>query len=84
MSISTIASVFNYKKQSKENKAAAQQASQQQAAAVASLKQEQAQAGVNAAEAVKRRSNAATQTIYTSPLGISEQATTAKKRLLGQ
>lgn len=56
----------------------------QTAAAIQTVKDSQAAAPSKAVENVRRKTSAFSQTIYTSPLGLSGQAATAKKILLGQ
>jgi len=48
------------------------------------LKNAQASASSQASQAVRKRAASRTQTVFTSPLGLSGQAATAKKRLLGE
>ena len=48
------------------------------------LQQAQSVASENAATLVKRRQKAASQTNFTSPLGVTDEATTSKKILLGE
>lgn len=65
-------------------KNAAQAAEQQNAATIAAFKDSQATASTNAQTAVRRRAKAASQTVFTSPLGLSTQADVSRKTLLGQ
>ncbi len=53
-------------------------------AAVDELQAAQNTASTQAAELVRRRRRSGTQTTFTNPLGISDQATVAKKTLLGE
>lgn len=73
-------------KQAKAANKAAEEASRQNAAAIQGVKDAQSNAS-NAAQAqlqARARARSGSQTVYTSPLGISGQADTAKKKLLGE
>lgn len=71
--------------QADQTKKAAATAAAQQAAALASLTTAQNTASTQAQNALtlKRQAAASSQDIFTSPLGLPQQATTAKKTLLG-
>lgn len=56
----------------------------QNQAATQSLKDAQGEASGKAQSLLKRRTSSISQTIYTSPLGLSGMASTARKTLLGQ
>jgi uncharacterized membrane protein (DUF106 family) len=64
----------------------AEEAARRNAAAIQEVKDAQSSASTNAQESLmnRKRAMSRSQTIYTSPLGISGQATTARKTLLGQ
>jgi len=68
----------------KAAKKASQDVSTQNAAAIQNLKDSQANASTQAQAAIDARRRAASQTIFTSPLGVTQQASVAKKQLLGQ
>lgn len=82
----TISSGVQASKQAKSANSAANDALLKNAAAVQSVKDAQTNASTQAQSALdtRRRSMAGSQTIFTSPLGLTQQATTAKKTLLGQ
>ena len=73
-------------KQAKAAKNAASNAAAQNAAAIQSIKDSQNAASTNAKNQIDARSRARSgaQSIFTSPLGITTQANTAKKTLLGE
>lgn len=81
-SIGTSVSAANSQK--KSAKGAAEEAARQNNAAIQSVKDAQGIASSQATESIRRRTNAMSQTVYTSPLGLGTQASTAKKALLGQ
>lgn len=78
--------VANTQAQAKASKQAASQQQAQTNTSIADLNQakDAASTVAQASLATKQRLRAGSQTIFTSPLGISGQATTAKKTLLGQ
>jgi hypothetical protein len=80
----TAFNVVSQQKQAKEAKKDAAAAAAQNAAAIKQVKDAQKTSGEQAQQIIARRRSAATQTIYTSPLGVSTEAATAKKVLLGQ
>lgn len=67
----------------KSAKGAAEQAQRDNDAAIAKVKAAQATASNRASGAIARRKRNTSQSIFTSPLGLSTQAETAKKALLG-
>jgi hypothetical protein len=69
-----------------QSKKATEAAAGQQAAATAELQQSQQTASTQAQNALtaKRAAAASSTDIFTSPLGLATQATTAKKTLTGQ
>ena len=71
--------------QANQAKKATEAAAQQQAAANAALTtaQDTASSQAQAALSAKRAAASSSQDVYTSPLGLSTQATTARKSLLG-
>lgn len=71
-------------KQAKEAKNAASDAAAKNAAAIQDVKDSQANASTVAQKQLLARRRAGTQTTFTSPLGVGDQASTAKKTLLGQ
>ena len=74
-------------KQVKEQKKEAANITQQNAAAIQSVKDAQVNAPIKAQDTlnIKRRAiSGSSQSIFTSPLGLSGQASIAKKTLLGQ
>lgn len=76
-------SVISGQQQAKAAKKASADAAAQNAAAIQNMKDAQAKASTVASDSVKRRLATMSQTVYTSPLGVTEQAATAKKTLLG-
>jgi hypothetical protein len=80
-------SLYGSSAQKTASKKAADAAQQQNAAAVQSVKDAQGSASTTAQSTladVTKRVRQSSQTIFTSPLGIGGQASTAKKVLLGQ
>lgn len=78
------ATIYSGQRAATASEKASKAAQAQNAAAIQSVKDAQSSASSNAADSIKRRSQSMSQTIYTSPLGLSNQATTARKVLLGQ
>lgn len=72
--------------QGNQAKKAANDASNQQAAAIANLQTAQNTASTQAQNALtaKRQAAIGSSDVYTSPLGLQTQASTARKTLLGQ
>ena len=81
-----VESIVQGQQQASQAKKAANQSAQQQAAALAQLKAGQEAAATQAQNALnaKRAAAASSTDIYTSPLGLTTQANTAKKMLTGQ
>lgn len=71
-------------KQAKASKNAANDASVVNTAAIQTVKDAQGSASNNAQATILARKRTASQSVYTSPLGLSDTASTAKKSLLGQ
>lgn len=71
-------------KPAKDANKAADEAKKANDAAIQNVKDAQAGASNQAQKALKARSSAGTQTVFTSPLGITQQANTSRKVLLGQ
>ena len=80
------ATVYSAQSQANATKKAANAASAQNAAAIQNAKDAQSAASTQAQNAItsKARAVGASQSIYTSPLGLTTQASTVKKTLLGQ
>ncbi len=76
-------SVYNTISATNAAKKAANQASDANAAAIKNLQDAQSTASNQAMASVSKRRSQYSQTVYTSPMGLNEQATTAKKLLLG-
>lgn len=76
--------IYSGIQQQKQAKKAASDASAQNTAAIQNVKDAQANASNQAQAILKKRAISATQTVYSSPLGISGQASTSKKMLTGQ
>lgn len=79
--------VVQAKEQTKSLKSAMNQATEQNQAAIQEVKDAQANASNQATAAIetrRRRAQSGSQTIFTSPLGISGSAAVARKTLLGQ
>ena len=76
-------SVMDSRNQAKAADKAAEQASKQNAAALQTVKDSQANASNNAQKVLAVRRRSGSQTVFTSPLGITTEAATAKKVLLG-
>lgn len=72
------------KKAMKSANNASNDASLANAAAIQNVKDAQGSASANAQALITARRRTGSQTVYTSPLGATEQATTAKKTLLGE
>lgn len=70
----------------KSSNAAAAEAQQRNQAAIAEVKSAQSNASTQAQASItaKRKAMARSQTVFTNPLGIADQASTAKKTLLGE
>lgn len=81
---SAASNIIGSQKTASANKNAAQEATQQNNAAIQAAKDAQATSGDQAAAQVKARVSGASQTVYTSPLGLANDATTIKKNLLGE
>ena len=79
----TASSISSGQQQAKASKQAAADAQAQNAAAIQSVKDAQSSASTKASDSIKRRVASASQSIYTSPLGLTGQAETSKKVLLG-
>ncbi len=79
-------SVYNTQKQATASKKAADNVSAMNAKAIADAKAAESNAAEQAANAIneKRRSRARSQSIFTSPLGLTTQAATTRKMLLGE
>jgi len=79
-------SITNSVQQGNQAKKAGEAASNAQAQATLDLQNSQATASSQAQAALnaKRQAASASQDIFTSPLGITGQASTARKQLLGQ
>ena len=71
-------------KQAKQADKAAQAVQQQNSAAIQEVKTATSTASEQAQNVIRARRASATQTIYTSPLGIAGQANVSRKTLLGQ
>lgn len=82
--VSAGASIYNSQQGIKASKNAANDAAAQNAAAIQSAKDAQDNAGTKAAAAVRQRVSGASQTVYTSPLGLSGDASVVRKTLLGE
>lgn len=78
------ASIYSSNQQAKASKQASEAAAQQNSAAIQAVKDGQNNASTNAAATIKKRVSSASQTVYTSPLGLSGEASTVRKTLLGQ
>lgn len=78
------ASIYSAVKTSKENKKAEAAVTAANDAEIKKVKDAQQQADDNAAAAIDKRKRAMSQTVFTSPLGISDQASVSRKTLLGQ
>lgn len=76
--------VIDAKKQVKETQKQAAQVQQQNAAAIKQAKDSTAGASDKASDIIRAKRATATQTVFTSPLGIGGQANVARKQLLGQ
>lgn len=83
--ISAGVSISQGNRQAGAAKNASQAVEQQNSKAIQDVKDAQASASTQAQSALdaKRRASNVTQSVYTSPLGITTQAETAKKTLLG-
>lgn len=77
-------SIYQGQKQVSESKKAASAASEQNAVAIKNVQAAQVEASTKAVESVRRRTSQMTQTNFTSPIGISTQAATSRKVLLGE
>ena len=76
----------NESKANKSYKAATHEADVRNQAAIAEVSQSQSAASSQAQASIraKKSAMARSQTVFTNPLGIADQATTAKKSLLGE
>ena len=76
----SISATHQQKKAAKSAAAGAEKANNE---AIAQVKAAQNTASTQAVESIRKRTSAMSQTVYTSPLGLSGQAEIAKKTLLG-
>ena len=67
-----------------QSRDAAKAAAENNAATLQAFKDSKNTASTNAVNAVRRRTIAASQSVFTSPLGITTEADTTRKTLLGQ
>lgn len=81
-----VKSFMDSSKQAKQANQAAEDAARQNAAAIQGVKDSQSAASNNAQNQLiaRARARSGSQTVFTNPLGISGQADTAKKKLLGE
>ena len=78
------ATVYSGQKAATASKKASNAAMSQNNEAIAQLKASQDTASTKATESIRRRTSAMSQTVFTSPLGLPDQAMVARKTLTGQ
>ncbi len=78
------ASIYQGQKQATASKKAAGAAEAQNKEAIAQVKASQESASTKAVETIKRRTASLSQTVFTSPLGLPDTASLARKTLTGQ
>lgn len=82
--IATGASVYQGQKQATASKKAAEAANSANNEAIAKVQAAQKTSSEQAVNTIKRRTASMSETIYTSPLGLTGQADVSRKTLLGQ